>query len=149
MAARKLTRKDLAEAAERYKNWGCWGSSDEIGTLNHAPAGAQKCGIEKTKAKMVGRGVFLDVPRALGKSTLEDGYGITCADLTATKQGVRVGRGDFVIVRTGQMETKLDAGSWDGLTFEPIGGTPQQFADVRSEVAKWAVVVKQTGAKLE
>ena len=38
----------------------------------------------------------------------------------------------------------------EGLTFEPIGGTPQQFADyVRSEVAKWAVVVKQTGAKLE
>jgi tripartite-type tricarboxylate transporter receptor subunit TctC len=38
----------------------------------------------------------------------------------------------------------------EGLTFEPIGGTPQQFAEyVRSEVAKWAVVVKQTGAKLE
>ena len=27
-------------------------------------AGAQKCGIEKTKNKMVGRGVFLDVARA-------------------------------------------------------------------------------------
>lgn len=38
----------------------------------------------------------------------------------------------------------------EALTFEPIGGSPQQFADhVRSEVAKWAVVVKQTGAKLE
>ena len=30
-------------------------------------AGAQKCGIEKTKNKMVGRGVLLDVARALGK----------------------------------------------------------------------------------
>ena len=30
-------------------------------------AGAQKCGIEKTKNKMVGRGVFLDVPRVMGK----------------------------------------------------------------------------------
>ena len=29
--------------------------------------GAQKCGIEKTKSKMVGRGVFLDVARALGQ----------------------------------------------------------------------------------
>ena len=38
----------------------------------------------------------------------------------------------------------------EGLTFEPIGGSPQQFTDyVRAEVAKWAVVVKQTGAKLE
>jgi len=38
----------------------------------------------------------------------------------------------------------------EALTFEPIGGTPQQFADyVRSEVAKWAAVVKETGAKLE
>jgi tripartite-type tricarboxylate transporter receptor subunit TctC len=38
----------------------------------------------------------------------------------------------------------------ESLTFEPIGGSQQQFADyVRSEVAKWAIVVKQTGAKLE
>ena len=38
----------------------------------------------------------------------------------------------------------------ESLTFEPIGGSPQQFAEyVRAEVAKWAVVVKQTGAKLE
>ena len=35
MAARKLTRKDLADAAEKYKNWGRWGREDEIGTLNH------------------------------------------------------------------------------------------------------------------
>ena len=47
-------------------------------------AGAQKCGIEKTKDKMVGRGVLLDVARALGKSRLEDGYAITCEDLDYT-----------------------------------------------------------------
>src|ERR1700682_6813196 len=88
-----------------------------------ASAGAQKSGIEKTKARMVGRGVFLDVPRALGKDVLEDGYGITCADLDATakKQGVEVKRGDYVVVRTGQMETKLAAGSWDGY---PGGDAP-------------------------
>src|SRR6266567_3196319 len=184
MAGCKLTRKDLAEAAAKYKNWGRWGPEDEIGTLNHdqhgpqgakskypslgrvkpvhtmlrtgtdayagvldhrgiraaddmvvmplqcgtqwdglghvfyenfmwngydcrevTSAGAQKCGIEKTKAKMVGRGVFLDVPRALGKKCLDDGYAITCADLdkTAEMQGVKTKRGDFVIVRTGQM----------------------------------------------
>jgi hypothetical protein len=179
--ARKLTRQDLREAAEKFKNWGRWGPADEIGTLNftqpedivaaarlvrkgkvislalnfdqHGPqgakssypamgrinpvhtmlrtgtdaysgvldhrgiraaddmvvmplqcgtqwdglghvfyennmwngydcrevttAGAQKCGIEKTKNRMVGRGVFLDVPRALGMDVLPDGHAIT------------------------------------------------------------------------
>jgi kynurenine formamidase len=227
MTQRKLTRQDLREAAEKYKNWGKWGAADEIGTLNytkaedivaaarlvrkgrvislalnfdnHGPqgakskypalgrinplhtmlrtgtdayagvldhrgiraaddmvvmplqcgtqwdglghifyennmwngydcrevtsAGAQKCGIEKTKNKMVGRGVFLDVARALGKKWLDDGYAITCADLdrTAEVQGVKVKRGDFVVVRTGQMEAKLEAGSWDGY---PGGDAP-------------------------
>ena len=53
-------------------------------------AGAQKCGIEKTKNKMVGRGVFLDVARYKGVDSLEDGYGITNEDLydTAKKQKV-------------------------------------------------------------
>jgi len=34
-ARKKLTRQDLAEAAETYKNWGKWGPDDEIGTLNY------------------------------------------------------------------------------------------------------------------
>src|SRR5688572_27396395 len=180
MPARKYTRQDLRDAAEKYKNRGKWGPNDEIGTLNyttpehiiaaaqlvrkgrvislalnfdnHGPqsgktnypalgrinplhtmlrtgtdaysgvldkrgiraaddmvvlplqagtqwdglghvfyennmwngydcrevtsAGAQKCGIEKTKNKMVGRGVFLDVPRALGMEILPDGFAI-------------------------------------------------------------------------
>ena len=86
-------------------------------------AGAQKCGIEKTKAKMVGRGVFLDLPKVKGKDALEDGYGITCDDLNEAAEvlEVEVGRGDFVIVRTGQMETKLKEGSWDGY---PGGDAP-------------------------
>jgi len=227
MTPRKLTRQDLREAAEKYKNWGKWGPADEIGTLNYTrpedivaaarlvrkgrvislalnfdntgpqgakskypalgrinpvhtmlrtgtdaysgvldhrgiraaddmvvmplqcgtqwdglghvfyenhmwngydcrevtSAGAQKCGIEKTKNRMVGRGVFLDVARALGKKWLDDGYAITCADLdrTAKAQNVEVRRGDFVVVRTGQMEAKLEAGSWDGY---PGGDAP-------------------------
>jgi kynurenine formamidase len=85
--------------------------------------GAQKCGIEKTKSRMVGRGVFLDVPRALGMDILPDGHAITTAelDLTAKKQNVQLKRGDFIVVRTGQMEAKLNAGSWDGY---PGGDAP-------------------------
>ncbi|TMK06014.1 MAG: cyclase family protein, partial [Alphaproteobacteria bacterium] len=98
-------------------------------------AGAQKCGIEKTKNKMVGRGVFLDVARALGKESLEDGYGITCEDLdrTAEAQGVTVKRGDYVIVRTGQMERCLKVGSWDGY---PGGDAPGFAFDTLEWVAR-------------
>ena len=34
-SGRKVTRQDLREAAEKYKNWGKWGPDDEIGTLNY------------------------------------------------------------------------------------------------------------------
>src|SRR5204862_7063969 len=33
--AKKYTRQDLRDAAERFKNWGKWGPNDEIGTLNY------------------------------------------------------------------------------------------------------------------
>ena len=36
--ARKYTRQDLRDAAEKYKNWGKWGPDDEIGTLNFTSA---------------------------------------------------------------------------------------------------------------
>jgi kynurenine formamidase len=86
-------------------------------------AGAQKCGIEKTKSKMVGRGVLLDVPRALGMEVLPDGHAITSDELDKTSRfhGLEIRRGDYVIVRTGQMEAKLAAGSWDGY---PGGDAP-------------------------
>ena len=35
MQEKKITRADIAEAAEKYKNWGKWGADDEIGTLNY------------------------------------------------------------------------------------------------------------------
>ncbi len=35
MPARKVTRQDLRDAAEKYRNWGKWGPDDEIGTLNY------------------------------------------------------------------------------------------------------------------
>jgi hypothetical protein len=38
MTGRKVTRDDLRQAAEKYKNWGKWGPDDEIGTLNYTQA---------------------------------------------------------------------------------------------------------------
>lgn len=66
--------------------------------------GASRCGIEKVQT-LVGRGVLLDVARTKGVDRLDPGYGITCADLDAAEEmaKVKVGEGDIVLVRTGQM----------------------------------------------
>ena len=78
--------------------------------------GVHVLGIEHTRDKMVGRGVLLDVARYKGVDWLEDGYGISNDELDATaeKQGVRVEAGDFVIIRTGQMERCLAEQAWGG-----------------------------------
>ena len=79
-------------------------------------AGAEKNGIENHRASLVGRGVLLDIPRYKGQPHLERGYPITIDDLDgcAAQQGVSVGEGDIVLVRTGEMGRCLREGDWDG-----------------------------------
>lgn len=64
-------------------------------------------GIEHAAASPISRGVLLDIGRHLqpGSGELDDGYAITVADLEAciATQGSPVGRGDIVVVRTGQL----------------------------------------------
>ena len=71
--------------------------------------GLNVLGIEHAKSKMVGRGVLLDIARYRGVDWLDDGEGISNDELDkcAKDQNVDVRRGDFVIVRTGQMERCL------------------------------------------
>ena len=78
--------------------------------------GLEKLGIEHAKNKLVGRGVLLDIARFKDKDYLEDGYGISNDDLNvcARAQNVEIKRGDFVIVRTGQMERCLKQKKWGG-----------------------------------
>lgn len=94
--------------------------------------GAAKNGIEKVRDRMAGRGVLLDVARYCGVDCLPDGMAITSQDLDdcAESQGVQIKRGDFVIVRTGQMEARLDAGEWGGYA----GGDAPGLA---FETAEW------------
>jgi kynurenine formamidase len=79
-------------------------------------AGAQKCGIEKTRDRLVGRGVLLDIPRVLEVPCLPDGFAITpeLLDQAERQLKVTVGRGDYLIVRTGQLEARLAARNWEG-----------------------------------
>jgi len=74
--------------------------------------GLGKLGIEHSRDKMVGRGVLLDIARFRGVDCLADGYGISNAELDdcAAAQNVTVRRGDFVILRTGQLEKCLAHG---------------------------------------
>jgi len=65
--------------------------------------GATRNGIDRLGARVLGRGVLLDVPRALGRDAFEDDHEITPADLEAAEaaHGVSVGAGDVLLVRTG------------------------------------------------
>jgi kynurenine formamidase len=76
--------------------------------------GLRQLGIEHTKNKMVGRGVLLDIARFRGVPWLEDGEAIGNGELDkcAKDQNVEIRRGDFVILRTGQMERCLKEKQW-------------------------------------
>jgi kynurenine formamidase len=70
--------------------------------------GDQVTGIETAASPIVGRGVLLDVGRAIGHDgELPDGFAITTEHLDATiaAQGrtARIGHGDLVLVRTGRL----------------------------------------------
>ena len=96
-------------------------------------------GIEQLARPMCGRGVLLDVGRVIGpahgtagggRGELPDGFAITAQHLTATAaaHGVTVGRGDLVLVRTGQYARALRegwgnyaGGAAPGLSFTTAG----------------------------
>lgn len=91
----------LAHVFDRKKMWNGY-SAGEVSSL-----GARRNGIEKTRDRMVGRGILLDMARFKGVDALEPGYAISPADLDGciAQQGdtSRVGEGDFLLVRTGMM----------------------------------------------
>jgi kynurenine formamidase len=93
--------------------------------------GAEKNGIEKTRDKMVGRGVLLDIARFKNVDSLKDGEGISTEDLEkcAAAQKVEIRKGDFVIFRTGHMERCLAAGEWGGYAGGDAPGLRFETAD--------------------
>ncbi len=67
---------------------------------------------------VVGRGVLLDVPRSLGCDYLDTGQVVTVADLEASEmsQGVRVGRGDILLVAWGREARRRATRGFDGFS---------------------------------
>lgn len=76
--------------------------------------GALRNDIAVARERVVGRGVLLDLPRSKGRPWLEPGEPIHASDLVACEraQGVTAGRGDIVLIRTGQMAQCREAGGW-------------------------------------
>ena len=76
--------------------------------------GAIRNDIANARDRVVGRGVLLDIPRSQGRRWLDPGEPIHADDLDtcARAQGVEIGRGDIVLVRTGHIGQCRDAGSW-------------------------------------
>jgi kynurenine formamidase len=68
-------------------------------------AGARRGSIHQMKDKLVGRGVLLDLPKFKGVDRLQPKYGITPDDLDecAKAQGVEIGEGDMLVLRTGHV----------------------------------------------
>ncbi|MFJ9566388.1 cyclase family protein [Streptomyces fuscichromogenes] len=81
-------------------------------------------GIEHMAPHAAGRGVLLDVGRVVGtEGELPDGFAITEEHLDATAEAhrVSVGRGDIVLVRTGQL-TRVRREGWGGYAGGPAPG---------------------------
>jgi kynurenine formamidase len=77
--------------------------------------GATKLGIQHLRGGIVTRGVLLDVPAGRGGEPLEPGERIFPEDLEAAEAaaGIRVGRGDALLVRTGRWPWREANGPWD------------------------------------
>lgn len=80
-----------------------------------AETGAAELSIALAADGILGRGVLLDVPRSRGVPWLEPGDHVTPGDLLAAErdQGVRVGRGDILLVRVGHRRRRTEQGPWD------------------------------------
>ena len=95
--------------------------------------GDRVTGIETVADLVAGRGVLLDVGRAVGEDgELPDGFAITEEHLEATiaAQGptTAVGRGDIVLVRTGQL-TRARREGWGDYAGGPAPGVSFTTAD--------------------
>jgi kynurenine formamidase len=77
--------------------------------------GAQLSSIRAVSARVVSRGVLIDMPAALGCESLDPGQGVSASNLEAAlaRQDCTVGEGDIVLLRTGFLE-RSRSNDWQG-----------------------------------
>ena len=76
--------------------------------------GARKLGIENLKTGIFASAILVDIPVLRGVEYLEPGQAIYPDDLLAWEKraGVRLGKGDVVLVRTGRWARRDEKGAW-------------------------------------
>jgi kynurenine formamidase len=84
--------------------------------LTNSENGAMWCPVTAWANGIVGRGVLLDVPRALGVDAFEAGRTVTAEELAAAAEAQRVtiGEGDIVLLRTGRWHPSALAAAQHG-----------------------------------
>jgi kynurenine formamidase len=119
-------------------------STDQVSTLN----GARQLAVDAFSDRIVGRGVLLDIARLHGVDWLTPGTAITAADLEEAErsQGVTVGDGDFLLVRTGWRQRLAMEGKDGWMDAEPGLGIdcPRWLHDRRVAAVgadNWAIEV--------
>ncbi|MBJ83107.1 MAG: cyclase [Acidimicrobiaceae bacterium] len=87
---------------------------NDFGAETVKSTGATRCSIMAASDGVVGRGVFLDVPRLRGVEWLEPGDAVTSEELEACEkaQNVSVGSGDILLVGTGRDARRAELGPW-------------------------------------
>ncbi|MBM9464084.1 cyclase family protein [Aeromicrobium sp. YIM 150415] len=95
--------------------------------------GAVHNSVSMLADRVAGRGVLLDFPRFYGVDWLEPEDAIQDIDIDACArhQGVEIGEGDFVLVRTGHMLRRRgeDGGGWGDYAAGPAPGLGLSAAD--------------------
>jgi len=92
--------------------------------------GARRNSIAAAFDGITGRGVLLDVPRALGVEFLEPGQSIDPdqLDTTCAVQGVEPASGDILLIATGRDDRRRKLGRWDPVTVGLAGLHPECIA---------------------
>jgi kynurenine formamidase len=118
--------------------------TEQVSTLN----GAGQLAVDAFSDRIVGRGVLLDIARLHGVDWLTPGTAITAADLEEAEraQGVTVGDGDFLLVRTGWRQRLATEGKDGWMDAEPGLGIdcPRWLHDRRVAAVgadNWAIEV--------
>jgi len=115
--------------------------------------GARVNDIAQARDSIAGRGVLLDVARTKGVAALQPGYAITDTDLdeAVAAANVTIRRGDFVLVRTGQLGERRGAwgdyagGAAPGLGLESVSWIAEhEIAGLATDTWGMEVLPNQT-----
>jgi kynurenine formamidase len=108
-------------------------------------------GIERVTHAFASRAVLLDVGRAVGDGELPDGFAITTDHLeqTIAAQGetARIGRGDIVLLRTGQL-SRCRRDGWGQYAGGPAPGMSFQTIDWIHDTEIAAIASDTWGAEV-